>query len=467
MSIEEKRSASDNQSMIREFKAKKSYIIVVAAMFTIPFCITLSMPFWPNSVDEKAIGFVGIVPLLIFISICSFLIWRWRPRSISTDNEGLWYTSKGKTSGLVSWQDILIMKNSSRCYEIQDSQGKQLIRVYLDLTDFEELLNRLRDTVKKNKTNLETKDKSIAREFIIGRQTIKDFRLKCIRSFFLIFFFGFSCIVMYIFSDSSDDSVKSKIFSVFSFLACTSYAISFPFNLKKLFSLAYANVVVDEQGLWHKNNTEVIRRIYWEQIYKIREHNSAQSLDVLDNKGNALIRLKYELLDFLLLRDLLFEKVKHNYTDVITDCFSKGYSGRLIFTIFISILLIAPFTCYYIFGPDAAMPIFVISILTLIGSLFLYIPNEYRICVRDNKFVYISLIGKRIIDFSSIKSIELKDDYDSEDRGSIVQITTSDNKEHNLSSFAKVDTYTLYLALKKAIEEYQANSDDKHGAVQE
>ena len=460
MDMKGETTSSYNQRLTQEFQAKKSYIIVVVAMFIIFSTITLSMPFWRDSADEKAIGFTGTIPLLIFINIFAFIFWRFRPRSISTDNEGLWYTSIGKASGLVRWQDIHIMKDSSRYYELQDSQGKQLIRVYLELNNSEELVNRLRDTVKKNKAKIVTEYKSLERKFIIGRQTIKYFQLKCARFFFFIFFFGLMGIIIYSSSESSNDPVMSKIHAVASFLICISCVISFPFNLKKLFSLSYADVVMDEQGLWHQNNTEVKRRVYWEQIYKIRANNSAECLEVLDNKGNVLIRLKYELIDFLHLRDLLFEKVKHNYTDVIADCFSKGYLQHLLFSIFLSILLITPLTCYYIYGPDEAIILSVFSILILIASFYFYIPSEYRLFVRDNKLFYISLIGKRKIDFSSIKSVELKDIFDSEDRSTIVQITTSDNKEHALSQFAKVDTYALYLALKKAIEEYQSNNND-------
>ena len=79
--------------------------------------------------------------------------------------------------------------------------------------------------------------------------------------------------------------------------------------------------------------------------------------------------------------------------------------------------------------------------------------------MRGHEIIITGFSNGRSIDFADIKSVELKDNYGT--RGSHVQITTLDDNVHNISKYTKVDTYTLYLALRKAVEEYQSNTNQE------
>jgi hypothetical protein len=67
-------------------------------------------------------------------------------------------------------------------------------------------------------------------------------------------------------------------------------------------------VSIDKDGLWptHLSKTALIR---WEQIHFTRERHLRQRLDLLDSRGNVLIKLAYRLNGFEALRALLLDKI--------------------------------------------------------------------------------------------------------------------------------------------------------------
>lgn len=72
----------------------------------------------------------------------------------------------------------------------------------------------------------------------------------------------------------------------------------------------YANICVDEQGIWPAHLPKEQALVPWHSINKIKDRRVMQRLDLMDAMGKRLIKIEYQLLEFLRLRQLVFEKTR-------------------------------------------------------------------------------------------------------------------------------------------------------------
>ena len=460
------------QELKRDYVVKKSYIISLKgaiAFFYILMLLSLTIPFFPDTQNDIVVAYVAtFFSFVIFVAITLFFyfdLWQHRRHQISTDEDGLWYTRLGKERGLVCWHDIFRTKRVYDNYVALDSQGRKLIHIIHRLTDSHILLNHLHETVKKNIADREASNTGTIRDFSVLKGTHTKARLICMYFFFITAFFSVVLFNYAFFEDSikRGDNYYLLIFmSIIVILGLVSLTI---ITIRKAIILSYTDITLDEDGLWYKKETKETGLIPWKHVYKLKDNLITQSLDVLDKNGSRLIRLEYELNDFILLRDRLLEKVEDNYKDDLSDCFPPGIMHHLISALILTVFL-APCLYVYYLSPEWVLLFSLLPVICALVFFYFYLTSEYRITVKDHQLVILSLARKKSIDFADIKSVNLIDQYDEAIKGSKVSISIRGNKDillHDMFEleWPRVDTYALYLTLKNAVEEYQAKDEEK------
>jgi hypothetical protein len=73
-------------------------------------------------------------------------------------------------------------------------------------------------------------------------------------------------------------------------------------------ALPLQSITVDGDGFWLAHLAKEAALVQWTDIAAIRERPILQRLDLLDNEGNTLLKLEYQLVQFAELRSLVMEK---------------------------------------------------------------------------------------------------------------------------------------------------------------
>ena len=92
-------------------------------------------------------------------------------------------------------------------------------------------------------------------------------------------------------------------------------------TLKKL---PFADVAVDDDGVWYIHIGKQKGLVAWEKVHKVKERAYMQRLELLGTDNKELLRVEYQLLGFEMLREVLNEKAGAQDKDLDQSSFSKG-----------------------------------------------------------------------------------------------------------------------------------------------
>ena len=92
-------------------------------------------------------------------------------------------------------------------------------------------------------------------------------------------------------------------------------------TLKKL---PFADVAVDDDGVWYIHIGKEKGLVAWEKVHKVKERPYMQRLELLGTDNKELLRVEYQLLGFEMLREVLNEKAGAQDKDLDQSSFSKG-----------------------------------------------------------------------------------------------------------------------------------------------
>lgn len=466
----------ENQNTSQEFKVFPGYLflhffqIIAAIIITI---VLVALTLSPS--DDCSLSCRYFLPLFfvllggnyIVIAVISFQ--RQFHAGISTDEDGFWLTHLTKDIGLIPWDQVYKVKDHPNLFylDVFDSDGNIILRINRHLKNFQGLEKLLLDAADGNLVSGIGNDNCNVRKFDVAKDIIRD--IKHIHWFLITFILLLLAFLVH--EEVQRIGICAPLEYLLAFYICFYGFYGIPLILFSLLSVHYwvkskrlpfAAVALDEDGIWRQHETKTSGLIPWNKIYKLKEHPFRQHLDIMDADGNIIMQIEYELDGFSILRDVLLEKVEANYNDDLSQCFNNGMLHHLLYAvILIPILFVGILSA--LLSPATVLQSHFVIVLCAAALLGMYLCSVYRIEVDKNKIILIRPIGRKYIYFSNIIAVELMDKHNHSNaiHNSWVQIMTTTGKTYSFSRFvSKVDAHVLYLALKKALEKYQANAKE-------
>lgn len=212
--------------------------------------------------------------------------------------------------------------------------------------------------------------------------------------------------------------------------------------------LPYADVVVDDDGIWSMYLGKDKGLISWRRIHNVKERPYLQRLDLLDSNNNELLRIEYQLLRFELLRDVLNERTGSQNLEVHQSEFSKNSLYHLSY-----LMTVVGFTASVIYigiGGDYPLGYGVIGVLVVFIIIYEYFVTATGIEITSDGFLVTYPFIKRKIQFVEIEDVVIIDEFHQGKRMPEVWVITKNTKKPFKLKELGVGSNILYKALKQA-----------------
>lgn len=217
-------------------------------------------------------------------------------------------------------------------------------------------------------------------------------------------------------------------------------------SLIALKQLPFHKVAIDDDGIWYVHIGKQKGLINWGKIYKIKERQSLQRLDLYDSNNKKLLKIEYQLLGFELLRDIVNEKAT-----AIPKCNQSEFSKHSLYHLgHWAIFMGPPLISLFIEDHHQAFWFLITTGIMAIFQAYQYFMTLSSIQITNNGFVVVYPATKREILFSDIEDIKISDLFDRDMRRSEVLIASRNAKKPFKLTKLGVDTNVLYRALRQA-----------------
>ena len=164
----------------------------------------------------------------------------------------------------------------------------------------------------------------------------------------------------------------------------------------------FTNVAADDDGIWYMHIGKENGLISWKKIHAIKERSFMQCLDLLDSRGQKLLRVEYQLDGFAVLRNLINEKTSISPLEFHRSVFSKGPLYHLSFLVFVFCFSALGF---YFAGEIGALVGYGLMSVQLALLTYFYLVTATGIKITDNGFVVYYPFMTRSITFSDVEDI--------------------------------------------------------------
>jgi hypothetical protein len=170
--------------------------------------------------------------------------------------------------------------------------------------------------------------------------------------------------------------------------------------------LPYTSVSLDEHGIWKTAQQRSATLVLWANIADLRERPYLQRLDLLDNSGQLLLKIEYQLVNFERVRNLLAERSA--LTAEKSSCvqtFSKT-SFHHVFTL--ANVICFTILCIYLWPIKPLLS--GITFLIVVGAIgWEYFTTAFKIELRANQLVIYKPLQKLSLNRSEIISLDFSD----------------------------------------------------------
>ncbi len=216
---------------------------------------------------------------------------------------------------------------------------------------------------------------------------------------------------------------------------------------RTLKQLPYADVAVDDDGIWYIHAGKDQGLIHWQQITKVKERVHLQCLDLLDCDGRKLLRVEYQLTGFEILRALINDNMSYSISQLKQSTFSKNPLHHWFY--WAGILGFSALGFY--FGSEGN-PLLGFGGMSFVVAftIYEYIVTATGINVVNGNFVIAYPFTKRSVPFSEVEDILIADDFDNGKRMPEVWIISKHAKKPFKLKGLRVESNVLCKALRTA-----------------
>jgi len=219
------------------------------------------------------------------------------------------------------------------------------------------------------------------------------------------------------------------------------------FTWLTLRKLPYADVVIDDDGIWYKHLGKDQGLVAWENIYKVKERAYLQCLDILGVNGDKLLRVEYQLNGFETLRNTLNEKISKEGSEFKRSSFSKGPLYHIFYLV--SVVGFSALGLYVGTNDNPLLGYGAMSVL-VIFIIYEYFVTATGIRLANNSFEITYPVAKRNIPLSGIEDIQITDEFHKGNRIPEVWVISKMAKKPFKLKQLGVDSNILYNVLRKA-----------------
>ncbi len=261
--------------------------------------------------------------------------------------------------------------------------------------------------------------------------------------FALFFIFG----LVFLFAPENEVNFQAKI--IISTLCLVVFGFFTVTGWLTLQRLTYADVAIDDDGIWYVFIGKTHGLVLWKHIASIKERAGMQRLELLDIDGDRLLRIEYLLKDFEKLRNILIEKTSTTGPELNRSSFSKNGIYHLHYIV--SLLLTSVLGIYYGTNGNPVLGYGVMGVLVVL-VIYEYAVSAIGITIKSDSFEISYPLGKRSIPFTDIIDIELADRFFRGSRLPEVRLTTNHSKKAIKLRQLGVGSIILISELRKALQ---------------
>jgi hypothetical protein len=211
--------------------------------------------------------------------------------------------------------------------------------------------------------------------------------------------------------------------------------------------LPYADVAVDDDGIWYTYAGKDQGLIYWKQITKVKERAYLQRLDLLDCNGQKLLSVEYQLTGFEILRALINDNMSYSTSQLNQSTFSKN---PLYHWFYLACVLGFSALGVYVGLEDNPLLGFGAMSVAIAFIIYEYVVTATGINLVNGNFVIAYPFTKRSVPLSEIGDILIADDFHNGNRIPEVWIISKNSKKPFKLKGFRVDSNALYKALRTA-----------------
>lgn len=263
-----------------------------------------------------------------------------------------------------------------------------------------------------------------------------------------VFFICFTILGIAIFPWNYENQGNYLLSAIIS-IGCTSlFGVLSILCFKTVRQLPYADICIDEQGIWYKHLTKDHNLVRWRNVSKIRERSIFQCLDILNDRAEQILRIEYQISNFEELRDLIAQHFLSNHKSAeIPNSISKSTAYHFISWLASLLFLLLG---YYVASNESTVLGYIITIVLVSIIIHEYVSTPY--CLKFNDFCLeiVTPISKKTHSYKDIEAVELSDTFDRGSRIPGVMLKIHKIKKSYMLSKLGVEAIELYTILNIA-----------------
>lgn len=217
-------------------------------------------------------------------------------------------------------------------------------------------------------------------------------------------------------------------------------------TLRSFLRLRYS-VAVNDEGLWHSSAGRATTFIAWNDVKSVVAEDVQQRLVIAGKADGQKIRLDYQLKDFEKLRQFIRDQIqaKAHLTEPSVRSFHRTWINKVILLSFAATGALLVRWCLQGGQRAPALCFGGMSLYLLLSVLF---ADPTRVTTSEEGVLIHYPMRKRVIPFSAIKAIELKDVRESGNAWAAVIIKTQSGRSVKFFRFREGS-----IAMQEALEE--------------